>query len=449
MNTFDEIELLKKNSSVIQRKASKIFDDKYLEPCKSEYDKVKNIILDYIKKNKRIIYGGYAQNELIKKKDKSDDFYGDSRADVEIYSPEPLKDLIELCDILNKEKIFSIKGEEGIHEETYKLFANFENYADISYMDPVVYKNCPTIEMDGIIYTHPHFMLVDAYRVYTDPMTCFYRLDKNLDRFPLLEKHYPFDKDYFSITYEEKINKKLNLDILRFMRKNIIHKSDLVVVGHYAVEYLTKKVDNNSIQIPFYPYYELISTNYRKDRDKIYNILKSKYGKKISFKKHHKFFMFWDERSEFYYDNQLILKLFGNSEKCIVYNYSDAKFTKFGTYQLVILYLLIDYNYAIITNNKVEKNNFLAMIDFVVKAKNEYMETNNKNILDITPFQHLTLKCIGKPFDPIRRSRLNGLKRLEKGKPFKYNYYPKLDIKGKVPKFIFQNSSGEIIQDKN
>lgn len=448
MNTFDELELLKNSSNLIQKKAAEIFDDKYLIPTSEEYKKVKKIILDYIKKKKRIIYGGYAQNELIKKKDINDDFYGNSRADVEIYSPKPLEDLIELCDILNKERIFSIKGDEGVHEETYKLFANFENYADISYMDPYVYENCPTIELDGLIYTHPHFMLVDAYRVYTDPMTSFFRLDKNLERFPLLERHYPFDTNYFSITYEEKINKKLNLDILRFIRKNIIHKSKLVVVGHYAVEYLTKKVEDKSLQIPFYPYYELISSNYRKDRDKISSIFKSKYGDKVSYKKHYKFFMFWDERSEFYYEGQLILKLFGNNERCIVYNYSDAKLTNFATYQLVICYLLIDYNYAIITNNKIEKNNFLAMLDFVLKAKNKYLDENDKNVLDITPFQHLTLKCIGEPVDPIRQSRLNGLKNLEKGRAFKYNYYPKMGKKGKVPNIKFKDKSGKEIPNK-
>ena len=39
-----------------------------LEPNLEEYNQVMNIILDFIKLNKRIIYGGYGWNELIKKR---------------------------------------------------------------------------------------------------------------------------------------------------------------------------------------------------------------------------------------------------------------------------------------------------------------------------------------------------------------------------------------------
>ena len=215
MNTLDELELIKKNIKSIQRNAADIFEEKYIEPTKKEYNIVKKIILKYIQDNNRIIYGGYAQNELIKDKDINDDFYKNTRADVEFYTPEPIKDMIELCDILYKKKIPNIEGKQGVHNETYKIFANFENYCDISYMDPFIYKNCPTIKLNNLLFTHPHFMLIDAYRVYTDPMTSFYRIDKNLERFPLLEKHYPFDNEYLKINYNKIINNKLNLDILR------------------------------------------------------------------------------------------------------------------------------------------------------------------------------------------------------------------------------------------
>ena len=39
-----------------------------LEPNLKEYNSVIEILLDFIKTNKRIIYGGYGWNELIKKK---------------------------------------------------------------------------------------------------------------------------------------------------------------------------------------------------------------------------------------------------------------------------------------------------------------------------------------------------------------------------------------------
>ena len=104
--TMDEMVLIKDNISNIQKKAETIFNSKFLEPNEDEYTMVRKIILKFIKEKKRLIYGGYAQNELIKSKNIKDDFYGDTRADIEFYTPDPIKDLIELCDLINEKKSF-------------------------------------------------------------------------------------------------------------------------------------------------------------------------------------------------------------------------------------------------------------------------------------------------------------------------------------------------------
>lgn len=444
--SFEEIDTIKQNLSTIQQKAVDIFNEKYLEPKEDEYQMVRKIILDFIKSNKRIIYGGYAQNELIKMKNLEDDFYGNTRADIEFYSPEPIKDLIELCDIINEKKIFNVKGDEGVHPETYKLFANFENYADISYMDPNVFNNCPYIEKNGLRFCHPHFMLVDGYRVYTDPMTSYFRLDKAFGRFMTLEKNYPIPKlENESLKYEQYLDKKVHEEILRNIRKLLIMNSNFIVVGHYGVEYLTKKID---IEIGQYPYYQMVTTNLNEDYLKIYNILKSVYGKKISYKKYYKFFMFWDNRIEFYYDKQVILKLYGNNERCVVYQFSDKKKTHFGTFQLIMLYLLIDYNYAKIYNLKNEEKNYLILMNKLYQAKDQYLAEHNLSLVEPSNFQHFTLKCIGKAIDPIRESRIKGIERLKQGKSFKFSYIPQEGKKGKVPEFKFMNSSGLMIDTR-
>lgn len=442
----DEMDLVKENISNVQKKAEEIFNKNYLEPCENEYCMVRELILKFIKEKKRIVYGGYAQNELIKAKNPEDDFYGNTRADIEFYSPDPIRDLIELCDIINGKGVFNVKGDEGVHPETYKLFANFENYCDISYMDPNVYNTCPIIELNGLRMTHPHFMIVDGYRVYTDLLTSSWRLEKAYYRSNLLEKHYPIPKtDETKESYKQIIDKKTQEEVLRNIRKLIIMNSKFVVVGHYGVEYLTKKVEEPSVQVENYPYYQLITTNLKEDYLKIYNILKSMYGKKISYKKYYKFFMFWDERVEFYYEGQVVLKLYGNNERCIVYQYSDKKKTHFGTFQLLVLYLLIDYNYSKVYGHKHEEKNYLILLNKLFKAKDIYMEENNIDIMKPSNFQHFTVECMGTPVDPIRESRLKGIERLKQGKSFKFSYIPKEDVEGNVPKFTFANSSGMMI----
>jgi hypothetical protein len=442
----EDVEVFKKNIDNIVDKASEIFINNFGEPTCEEYTKVKKIIVNFIKEKKRIVYGGYAQNELIKKKNIDDDFYKDCRADIEFYSPEPIKDLIELVDILNNMNIFSVKGDEGVHPETYKLFANFENYCDISYMAKNIYDNLPTIDVNGVRMTHPHFMLIDGFRVYADPMTSYFRLDKTFKRFSLLEKHYPIEKSKIEkLQYFEKIKMKDNLDILEFIRHNIIMESELVVIGHYAVDFLVRKIENEDMQIEDkYPYYQIISANFEKDSQNIYNKLKNKYGKRLSVLQFTKFFMFLDNRLDFLVDGQVVLKIYGNNDRCIVNQYSEKKKTYFGTFQLIMLHLLIDYIYFIINKNKIEENNYLFLINLVNKAKDIYFDKNSKHILDDTNFKHFTFNCFGKPVDPIRESRLRGLERLKKGNTFKFSYVPQKGKKGKVPNFKFDNSSGNV-----
>ena len=128
--------------------------------------------------------------------------------------------MIDLCDILQKKNYKYVEGKEGVHIETYKIFVNFMNYCDISYMPPDMYKNCPVIISDGLRLAHPHFMLVDAYRVYCDPMTSYFRLTKTFVRFTKLIKYYPFNENmiYNKIEY----NTKPDTDTMNYIRKNII-----------------------------------------------------------------------------------------------------------------------------------------------------------------------------------------------------------------------------------
>jgi hypothetical protein len=130
----EDIEVIKSNIDNIAENAMHIYKSNN-EPTLEESKAVYKIILEFIKNKKRIIYGGYAQNKLIIEKNKDDGFYKDiDTPDIEFYTYAPLSDLIELCDLLYVNKFKHIQGTEGLHDGTYKIFVNFENYCDISYM---------------------------------------------------------------------------------------------------------------------------------------------------------------------------------------------------------------------------------------------------------------------------------------------------------------------------
>ena len=432
------------NLKNVVNESMKIYLKNFKEPSLDEFENVKKDILDFIKENKLVVYGGYAQNKLIGMKNKEDQFYNEfSMADVEVYSSSPIKDSMNMGNMLFNKKYKHVQVKEGVHNETYKVFCNFENYADISYIDEKILKNMPIIEIEGIRFTHPHFMIVDAFRVYTDLLTSNFRLEKTLNRFNVLAKHYPFD-------LEKKYNVKLpaiSEDISSFIKKNIVQNSDFVVIGQHAFNYLAKKIvddkEKGSIILPD-SYYELICKNLREDSKKVISLLKTKF-KNVMYKRYHKFFQFFDELIEVYIDKKLVLKMYGNNDRCIVYKYSEKKLTKYATFQLLILYLLANFMRSYVNKNKIEEENSMSMITEIYRLRNRFFENNSITIFDESPFQEFTTDCIGIPFDQMRESFEQGAKKKEQGKRMKFVYNPS----GKEvtsPNYIFKNHSGDEIK---
>jgi hypothetical protein len=453
-------ETILKNLSSLEDKAKQIYLNTY-EPTIYEIKNVNKDIINFIKEKKRIIYGGYAQNELIKLKSKDEGFYKETDiADIEFYSPDPIGDTIDLVDLLHKKNYKYIEGKEGVHPETYKIFVNFINYCDITYMPKNIYDNCPRKEIDGLYYTHPHFMLIDAYRVYSDPMTSYFRLTKTFTRFNKLMHYYPFNEDMLynkvtsnNIVATQQINPKGHNNILHFIRHKIIMtkglNSKLIVVGQYAFNQLMKISKAPETYLIDCSFYQVISTDYNTDIDKIQNIMSKEYPN-IKIKKYTPFFQFLDKSTEFYINDELILRVYASNERCIVYRKSEKKNTYFGTYQLIFMYNLIQYNinkikYNNNNNSDTQKdiNTYGSMLIRMMKARDKYLENNHKTVLDKTIFQEFTMSCIGEPKDLLRESFLIAKKKRDQGKLVKFLYKP-TGQPGKKPLFKFNNSSGEL-----
>jgi hypothetical protein len=454
MYRIEDIEKIDANLNKIKDGAALEYKT-FNEPTLNEMTNVVKVIKQYIVKNKKIVYGGFAQNLLLINKNKEESFYKEidgvyfnwpDLADIEFYSENPIQDVINLTQELYNAKFNHVEGKEGVHPETYKIFVNFMNYCDISYISPNIYRNMPIIEINGIRCTHPHFMMVDAYRVLTDPMTSYWRLDKSIKRFQKILKYYPLDNSLLEKKYEFKSSQ----DILNKIRKNIIRNSKCIVVGFYAFNYYVKKYSNDYVLNNF-PYYEIISTNLEGDVNKIYNYLNKKYNNKITMKKFYPFTEFIDNRVEFYHDNNMVLRVFGSNNRCIVYNYSEKKQIYFGTYNLVFMYLLFNYFLFKINNDKYNIDLYSSLISKISTVKNKYLNEHKITVIDKSPFQDFTYKCFGKPVDMIRSSLLQGLVNKSKGKRMKFRYEPSSKTSSTTNSsmsWIFDNSSGNQKQKK-
>ena len=445
-----DMDTIIENIEDIKNKASTVYKN-YYEPTINEISHVYTAIIEYIKKNNKIVYGGFAQNLLISQKNKEDCFYKEINgayfnwpdiADIEFYSPTPIQDLIDLTEHLYSLKFKYIEGKEGIHPETYKIFVNFLNYCDITYISNNIYNNLPTIIIDGIKCAHPHFMMLDTYRIINDPMTSYWRLEKTLKRFQKLIQYYPIQK-----TPNKLILDKIDENVYKFINKKIIHKSNFILVGYNSYNYYASKYSEERIELQPFEIINNKNDNFEENATSIYNILNNKFPNKIKTKEFTPFSQYIDYRIEYYYNNKLVLTLYNNYDRCSVYNYSKKKLTYYGTFNLTLMYMWYNHFYSFINKNTKNVNNYLIICNKLYDIRNNYLEKNNLTVLDDSPFKDFTYNCFGTPKDPIRESLLNFIDKKNKNKLMKFKYSPS-GKKINTPTYIFSNTSGNQIINK-
>ena len=443
---FDSIMLSLDN---IKDKAAEKYKINY-EPTLTENYNICCEIKRYIIEKNRIIYGGLAQNLLLEVKNKKDCFYTDYNgiyynwpyvADIDFYSTTPSNDIIDLCEILFKKGYSYIEAKEGIHVDTYKLFVNFINYCDVSYMPHNIYNNIPTTKIKKLRCMNPHFMVIDAFRILTDPLTSYWRLDNALVRFQKILYNYNYDKLLIKkkINYIENINIK---NIILFIKDKIIINSKLIIIGYYAYNYYIYFVNKNDVIINI-PYYEIISESLINDKNMIYKILNNKYKNKIIVKDYYPFYLFLDNRVEFYYENTLILILYGNNKRCTLYNYIVADKIYIGTYNVTFMYYLINYHYSIINKIYFQVKIFSTIISKLHYYKIIYLNKKNISVLDESPFKDFSLDCHGVAHEQIRENRL----KMVNNKKIKRFIYIPSGIK-KYINITYVNISGSQIFNK-
>lgn len=418
------------------------------EPTLKEINNVNNLVHKFIKNKNRIVYGGFAQNLLIKINNPDDQFYSElDTPDIEFYSPSPVEDIIELCDYLHQNGIKRINGQEGIHIETYKLFVNFAEYCDIGYMPENVYNKVPTIKINGFRIADPLFMTIDVFRVFSDPMTSYWRVEKSFLRNDLVLKYYPLPEN--TKNQKIKISSKNNYKILRFLRKSIIRKMKTVImIGYYAYNYYVKKSGLKKMLVED-PYYDIISTSYQNDVNYIFSRLKKKYGKSITVKEFYKFSQFAGKSTRFYHFNNLILTVWDYNDRCTVFIDSKNKKLKIASFSTMIMMILMLIFHNTVFENNIEKNNQTLMLSNLIQARNTYLKNKNITVVDDSPFQEFGYQCLGNTMEAQRRQFLEREKRKKNNKKIVFRYEP-TGKKGKVPQFNFDNSSGnKIIKKKD
>lgn len=456
--------------SLFEENINNVIDDidnivaKTIEPTRDKILEINNIIFDFIREKKRKIYGGYAQNKVISIKNKKDAFYDENNIpDIDFYSPKPIDDVFELCNILHTKGYEYVNGREAQHKETYTIFVYFENVCDISYVPTNIYNRIPFIELDGMNYVHPSFSMIDMYRMFTEPYFSSFRWEKVFPRVFALQKHYPFPVLKKSIPDTPSMNSLIFKTIYDY----IINKTTLIINGLFAYNYyLDESGILNDKSATYYhymniPYFDIISTNYREDALSLISEIGSKHPDvNITAEEYYPFWQFLGYSILIKCDNNVVVRVIHHDKRCTPYKSVEPKIvdrTKFinsgkgllqiGSFDYLFLSFMINSFHMRTKENKEMELYYKICVSHLIEMRSYYFKKNNKTFFDDTLFQEFLITCTGSTIRPFVETFLSRKKKKDKGRLFIFSYDP--TTKATKPEYKFPNSSGNIINNEH
>ena len=181
-----ELEILRNAVDLVEkRKGEKITQDPKVK-------EIISIVEKFIADKKLVCYGGTAINNILPE---DSQFYNKDLElpDYDFYSDNALDHAKELADIYYKAGYEDVEAKSGVHHGTYKVFVNFTGIADITHMEPELFK---AISRDAIIkkdirYAPPDFLRMAMYLELSRPDGDVSRWEKVQKRLTVLNKHYP------------------------------------------------------------------------------------------------------------------------------------------------------------------------------------------------------------------------------------------------------------------
>lgn len=451
------LQVVNDNLDTIEDAATKAGYER-MEPKQDEFKMIKQLILDYIIENKRIIYGGSAYHAIIQnyRSDKTSDnkIYQEwARYDIEFYSPDPVKDMVKICNKLNSAKVKHVMGRQAQHDETFTIFANFVQYCDISYMSQNVFDNISAIEINGVRYIHPEISLIDIFRMYNDPLTSSWRLKKTFRRMKLYMDKFPFDfkkHDKIKLSKLENHNDIINSVMPGLCKK---YSKDVLFVGQMAYNIYSNPTNklNGNITTNDINCIEIITQKPVEVGKYIKSLLydwanKSNDGRYNDFETvfYNRFFQFWNDRVVIYYKKMPIFIILQNSGRCLPYNKfslgEDKHPILVGSFLVTFNYYFIGYHYE-----QILKLGFYfkdrGFINSLLHIRTEYLDSNKKSVLDDSLYREFMIECMGETMEFGRESLLRNMARREKGiRPLSYD---PIENYGDRLSYEFENSTGE------
>lgn len=437
-----DLTLFGKNIEGIIKKIKEVVENEYT-PTNKEIAEVQKIILQFAKDNKRKMYGGFGLHLAIINKKPSGSFYKPEELytkDIDLYSPEPLKDLVALSDLLYEKGFKNTFAREALHTETYTLEVNKKAYCDFSYVPRNIYNKIPFITVDGYTVTYPYFMEIDYLRMFSDPILSGYRWEKSFERLYLLQKYYPLKRSTTKLNVTGKLPKNIYDALEQFCEKN----KTIAVTGYraYNMYVAESKIDKPHIKKLDIPYFELISTDYENDVKKVISILSEIEKGKVSIVEYYPFFTFTDFHTEVLYDGKVVAKIYKTLHNLCFANTIVGNIN-YGAFLFNLRTCLVNAIQERVNDDREMEQMFYDMASHLIQMRKYYFEGTDKTVFSDTIFKDFGIKCMGF----TQNDKIDHDQTFKANKRVVFRYTPK-ETKVDLSKWTFSNSSGNKIHNE-
>ena len=181
-----QLEIIKQASELAQQRLDyeSAHDDHILHAVE--------VVENFLRKKHRLCYGGQAINAHLPAKYK---FYDPeySIPDYDFFTPSPDSDITAIINDLQKAGFADISAREGMHEGTTKIYVEYVPVADITQIDPTLYRILSKREFrnDGISYLDVNTLRMLMYLELSRPRGEVGRWEKVFERLLLLNEFSP------------------------------------------------------------------------------------------------------------------------------------------------------------------------------------------------------------------------------------------------------------------
>jgi hypothetical protein len=222
------------------------------------------ILEDFMRRKKVVCYGGTAINNILPV---TDQFYD---KDVEIpdydfFSPMALKHSKELADIYAENNYDDVEVRSGVHPETYKVFVNFIPIADITQLEPKIFKVLikHAIRKEGIFYAPPDYLRMQMYNELSRPDGDVSRWEKVYRRLLLLNKDHPFKENpkcsQINFMRDFTGNPELNETLYNLVKNTMINEGVVFIGGYASSLYSRYMPENQKKQLQHVPDFDVLA----------------------------------------------------------------------------------------------------------------------------------------------------------------------------------------------